>query len=346
MIRRGLGVVVILAGAAAALLPVPSWWVERWYSEGLYARLQPPITTFSNRIGWSLFDVLCLSGGMLALWMIAGAVRRGGWVFGSLRAIWRVAVFVSIGYLGFLTLWGLNYRRVPLTERLVFDRSRVTAAATTDLAMGSSRELNRLYEAAHRAPFDTRELVDPFHQAQRALGSQWAIVSGRPKPTLLGLYFKRAAIAGMTDPFLLEVMLAPDLLDVEQPFVLLHEWGHLAGYADESAANFIAWIACARGNERAQYSGWLAVFSHAVSALPAAQRRAVFAALGAGPRQDLAAIAARYEATSRMVRLVARETYDRYLKANRVPEGIESYDAVLQLILGTEFDANWTPRVR
>jgi hypothetical protein len=128
--------------------------------------------------------------------------------------------------------------------------------------------------------------------------------------------------------------------------VLSHEWGHLAGYADESEANFIAWLACARGNERAQYSGWLALFGHSAGALPPAQKRAAFAALDPGPREDLAAIAARYEATSRIVRVAARETYDRYLKANRVTEGIESYDAVLQLILGTTFDANWTPRLR
>jgi hypothetical protein len=278
--------------------------------------------------------------------MLVRAVQRVGWIRGSLRAIWRVAILASVGYLAFLGMWGLNYRRVPLADKLAFDRARVTPAATTALAMRAAGELNRLHAEAHRVPFDERDLVAPFHDAQHALGSRWAIVAGTPKPTLLGLYFKRAAIAGMTDPFLLEVMLAPDLLDVERPFVLSHEWGHLAGYADESEANFIAWLTCARGNERAQYSGWLALFSHSAGALPSAERRAAFAALEAGPRQDLAAIAARYEATSRIVRLAARETYDRYLKANRVTEGIESYDAVLQLILGTTFDANWTPRLR
>ena len=65
-------------------------------------------------------------------------------------------------------------------------------------------------------------------------------MTGRPKPTLLGGYFHKASIAGMTDPFFLETLLAPDLLDVERPFVIAHEWAHLAGYADESEANFVA----------------------------------------------------------------------------------------------------------
>lgn len=346
MIRRALGLAVIFAAVAAALLPMPARWIERWYSEGLYARLQQSVTAFSNAIDWSLFDLLCLAGGIIVLMTIVRSIQRAGWIRGSLRAIWRIAILVSLGYLAFLMMWGLNYRRVPLPDKLVFDRARVTPAATAALARSAAGELNRLHDAAHGVAFNERDLVAPFHDAQRALGSQWAIISGTPKRTLLGLYFSRAAIAGMTDPFLLEVMMAPDLLDVERPFVLSHEWGHLAGYADESEANFIAWLACARGNAPAQYSGWLALFSHSAGALPPVERRAALTALEAGPRQDLAAIAARYAATSRIVRVAARETYDRYLKANRVTEGIESYDAVLQLILGTEFDGNWTPRLR
>ena len=52
-----------------------------------------------------------------------------------------------------------------------------------------------------------------------------------------------------------------DLLEVERPFVIAHEWGHLAGYADESEANYIAWLTCMRGDEGAQYSAWLALLA-------------------------------------------------------------------------------------
>ena len=52
----------------------------------------------------------------------------------------------------------------------------------------------------------------------------------------------------MTNPFFLEVIINPDLLPFEQPFVLAHEWAHLAGYADESEANFVAWLTCVQGD--------------------------------------------------------------------------------------------------
>ena len=51
----------------------------------------------------------------------------------------------------------------------------------------------------------------------------------------------------MVDPFALEVMANPDLLPVERPFVAAHEWAHLAGYADESEANFVGWLTVCAG---------------------------------------------------------------------------------------------------
>jgi hypothetical protein len=35
--------------------------------------------------------------------------------------------------------------------------------------------------------------------------------------------------------------------------------------------------------------------------------------------------------------------YDRFLKANRVPEGVASYSGVVTLVLGTRFSPDWIP---
>jgi hypothetical protein len=47
-----------------------------------------------------------------------------------------------------------------------------------------------------------------------------------------------------------------------------------------------------------------------------------------------------------VLRTAARESYDKYLKANRVEKGVESYDAVIQLILGAALDETGYPRRR
>jgi hypothetical protein len=65
--------------------------------------------------------------------------------------------------------------------------------------------------------------------------------------------------------------------------------------------------------------------------------------LGPGPQQDIEAINARMRRSKPVVRRAAREVYDSYLKANRVEEGIDSYEAVVRLVLGTTFDEGWAP---
>lgn len=341
LVRRA---IVIGAALAVALLPIPGEFVERWYSGLIYPRMQRLLTGFSNLLPFPMFDVLCTIAIVLTVLLCVRRVRTAGWLRGGASAAASLVTALAAVYLIFVATWGLNYRRLDLQDKLTFDANRLTPAATDALAARMVTELNRLYLPAHAAPGSLDRLTRNFHDAQRSLGITIPIVAGRPKDTLLGGYFHNAAIAGMTDPFFLETLLAPDLLQVERPFVLAHEWAHLAGYADESEANFLAWLACLRGDPDAQYSAWLTLFGHVYAA--AGDKRAILTRLDPGPRIDLRAISDRYADTPRVVRFAARETYDRYLKANRVARGIDSYDGVVQLILGTSFDDQGSPRLR
>ena len=87
----------------------------------------------------------------------------------------------------------------------------------------------------------------------------------------------------MVNPFGLEVLANPDLLPFERPFVAAHEWSHLAGYADESEANFVGWLACIRADVPTQYSGWLYLFWQVNGEVGTAGRARLAAALAPGP---------------------------------------------------------------
>jgi hypothetical protein len=151
----------------------------------------------------------------------------------------------------------------------------------------------------------------------------------------------------MTDPFFLETLANHGLLAFERPFVVAHEWSHLAGYADESEANFVAWLICMRAPVQAQYSGWLSLYGTIAAALPPRDRIEISRRLEAGPRADLEAVAARLrEQTSPFASRTGYAMYDKFLKANRVQAGIRSYGEVIQLLLGTRFDDAGNPIVR
>ena len=327
--------VVVAIAVAMAALPIPAGAVERLYSTLVYPVIQRTLTPASNVLPFAIFDVLCVAALCAFVVMLYRAVRRLGWRRGILQAGGRTIVMASIVYLAFLAAWGLNYRRVPLVEKVVFDHTRITGEAMRDFGEANAVALNRLYRKAHESPLSLDALEGSFNAALEQMRSP-TIVPGRPKQTLLGGYFHEIAVAGMTDPFFLETLVAPDLLDVERPFVIAHEWAHLAGYADESEANYIAWITCRHGDALAQYSAALMMIGYA-----SPERRG---ALDIGPRIDLWAIHYRYSKTNQTLRFAATRGYDTYLKANRVDKGVESYDAVVQLILGTVLDEGGYPR--
>ena len=344
-VRRRLGSVwilgIVLCACAAAILPIPAHVVETWYSGGFYPPLQRLLTSASNLFPFAVLDVVMVT--VPIAWIAAGVrdVRRAP---RPLRALARwtgrtVAAFAAV-YLLFLAAWGLNYRRVPLERKLQYDDSAVTVAAARDAVRRATARLNVLFADAHAQSADDSavdsQLATAFARATKELGGAGTTVPGRPKRSLLNLYFRPAGVAGMTDPFFLETLVESDLLAVERPFVIAHEWSHLAGFADEGDANFAGWLTCLRAGTAAQYSGWLFLFGELMNSVPRADQPALMRTLDAGPRSDLRAIAARLSRDVKpRVSAAGWRVYDQYLKANRVEAGAASYAQVVRLVLGT-----------
>jgi len=342
---------LIVLALSAATLPVPAALVERLYSTWLYAAIQPPLTTASNLAPFAFFDAVIV--GAVALWL-GLAVRDV--LFAPLRGILRVAlrtvVWSATLYLIFLLAWGLNYRRVRLVETVQFDGDAVTAGGVRRVAGMAVEQLNALSDPVHVAGWPAPDGVDPvladaFQRTLVDLGRTQAVVVARPKFTVLDWYFRRAAVDGMTGPFFLETLIARDVLPFERPFVVAHEWSHLAGIADEGEANFVGWLTCVHGPPSDRYSGWLFLYGELARAMSRRDRGTIGARLGSGPRADLRAVSDRFTRNvSPRISAAGWRVYDSYLKANRVEAGAASYAGVVRLVLGVRFGADWRPDVK
>jgi hypothetical protein len=139
----------------------------------------------------------------------------------------------------------------------------------------------------------------------------------------------------MTNPFALEVVVDWSQLPFERPFVAAHEWAHLAGYAREDEASFIGWLVCLHGPPGARYSAELAALVSVLGSVPPAERRMIAEAIAPGPRRDLQAMSDRSARIWPWLRQPAWWLYDRYLRANRVGQGVRSYAAAIELMVGT-----------
>ena len=346
---RGAGV----AGAvAAAFAPSDPAWVERWFSRALFPAIQRLVTPVSNAVPFAVFDLLTIAAAVLLVWAVGRTVRRA-WRARDWRLLvpmfGNVAAVAAVVYLVFLGVWGLNYRRVPMRDRLVTAGGPPSAEAVLRLGLTAVEQLNTLHAAAHAAgwpaaPWRDAGLVRAFAEAQRLLGSEAGTVPGRLKQSVYGPYFRWTSVDGMVNPFALEVLANPDLLPFERPFVAAHEWAHLAGYAHEAEANFLGWLTCLRGGPAARYSGWLYLYWQVSGEVGSGDRVRLSNALAEGPRRDVEAIVDRLRRGQLpLLRNASWLVYDQYLRANRVEEGIRSYGEVVTLILRTRFSDDWRP---
>ena len=334
----------ICAAVLLAIVPLPRLFIERYYSTFLYIHLQRVITSASNLVPFSLFDVLII--GILAAWaraLVADIRRRKG---AAVRVLVRSVVWGSVLYIAFVVLWGSNYRRVKLIDKLEIDAHGISQEGARSVAAASIERLNAIYGQAH---FDSMQssLAGGFERAQRELGSVTTALPGRPKRTLLNPFFRWTGVNGMTDPFFLEILIDDSVLPIERPMVIAHEWGHLAGFADESEASFAGWLTCIHGSAADQYSAWLFIFEEMMPLVGDNARSELVRRLAPGPLEDLRAIAERRRRqvnprASRLSSLV----YDRYLKANRIPSGVANYGEVAGLLIGVQFGPDWTPKLK
>ncbi len=356
--RRWLGPVSIvelaacIGALACAFAPLPAVIIEQRYSEGFYPQLQRAITPVSNRLPFAILDVLLVGLAIATIVTLTRAIREVCHTRKAARLLRTLAHLAAIGavfYILFLLSWGFNYRRLPMPARLVLDRAAPSSDDVVQLGFKAIDEMNRLYAAAHAEPvfgseWRNADLRAAFADVQRALSDAPPAEPGRLKRSLLGPYFRWTGVDGMVNPFGLEVLVNPDLLPFERPFVAAHEWGHLAGYATEADANFVGWLACVRASPAAQYSGWFYLYWQIGGEVNARDRERVNAALAPGPREDINAVIARLRRNEiPALQRVSWKIYDQYLKANRVDVGVRSYGEVVNLILRARFEDGWTP---
>src|SRR5436190_18051182 len=116
---RTVGIGAVIVAIAAALAPIPPLVVERWYSSLTYPLLQRGVTRLSNLVPFALFDALCAWAVAATAVLVYRRVRDLGWRRGAASAAAVLGVGGAIVYLTFLLMWGLNYRRVPLLDKIV-----------------------------------------------------------------------------------------------------------------------------------------------------------------------------------------------------------------------------------
>ena len=149
--KTGWRIAIVACALLAAFLPLPPAGIERFYSNGVYRGIQPMLTAASNLVPFSLLDLLIASVavGWLALAVRDIALRGRNRLAAAGSVLVRSVVWGAALYLAFLAVWGLNYRRVRLQDRLPFDASATIADGVRALGTQAIEQMNLRYDPAH-----------------------------------------------------------------------------------------------------------------------------------------------------------------------------------------------------
>ena len=341
-------VAAVVLGAVALLWQPSAEWIEHAYANGGYASWEHVAYAITSPFPWSLGDLAVGIGIAAIVWRIVVFVRARTWR--SISAVGvlllDIAAIVGLYAIWFEVSWGWNYARAPIEARTAFDATRVTPAAAAKLSARALRQINSLAAAAHaraNLPLDYDALRGAWLPAVQRAGDEWMPLVSSAKPTIFNPFMEATGTSGFVNPLTLTTQLAGDVLWFERPFDQSHEWSHVAAYAREDEANYLAIVTCLRSPDPVmRYSGWLELFLYLPQKPHYARRE--FSPL---VWQDF--IALRRRDAHHINVLLAHwtwRTYNVYLKSNRIASGIANYNEVTRLILGVPLDAQGLPEVK
>lgn len=321
--------------------------VERYYAEGLY----PVISIFPRILfGWIPFSVGDVLYAAAFIYLVVSLVNFVSRAFRRtlhraylLLCLKRAAIIGLWIYLLFNIFWGLNYDRLPVATRLgleVKPYNREDLRELVGMLVLRMNEIDSASRAARRNLDNSDSIfhysIDAFHSASH----QFPFLNYRfpsVKPSFYGFVANYMGFSGYYNPFTCEAQVNTTIPRFVQPFTTCHEIGHQMGFAKEEEANFCGFLTTkSSSNPAFRYSEYLDLYLYAATALYQLDSTAFIhyrESLHPAVRQDLRDLKAFYQRYQNPFEPIIHRIYGKYLKANRQPQGIYSYDEVVGLAI-------------
>jgi hypothetical protein len=350
-------IAVVVLALLLTVFQLPAPFIERFYANSFYVQLQSIFTPVTNLLPFAIYDLLILAvlAGLPGWWIVRIVkARKGRRLRRAATLFLNTIILTAIVFLVFQLLWGFNYMRQPLRQKLDYNTERINEDAAIYLYRLCVERLNAEVDEVHNSNFpddeEWRKRLQPSYSGLlQEFGRTGDITLARAKATLFDKYLEASGISGFINPFGHETIVGRGYHSLDRAFTLAHEWGHLAGFADESEASFIGLLALLRSEDAAcRYAGWLAMYSH----MPLRSLKEKLKADNAQMPQLFVAVetdlrAMDEEAEKRRISPVVSKAqwqmYDQFLKAQHATA---SYGELISLVMGTQFEPNWSPMHR
>jgi len=319
--------------AAPALLKGCAAFSRAWAS--LFSFTRAPVAE------WVIL-LLPAAVGLLAVapWVADGKA-------GLLRGLSRLLVLCSALTLLFTVNLGVRYKAPPLSEQLGLTVEQYTPGQLAEVTGILLAEVNRLAPQLPRdeagelknADFETqaREVLSAYGALSERLPFFSRTVQAPKHTRILGKVMSYFGIAGVYVPFTAEAVVSSDSVASHIPFHAAHEAAHAFGVALEDEANFAAALCCFSSKDNLTcYSGYLNAYIYCSNALCSADLEAaqkLGGQLCPEAVADIRALNAHLAKYETPVKRVGDAVNDAYIKATGVPDGVQSYGRMVDLLI-------------
>ena len=246
-----------------------------------------------------------------------------------------INVFLSI-WLLFNIIWGFNYYRQNIGYQFNIKNKKPAQDDLHQLAIFLLEETNRYAPGRDNKSFSLQSSRETIQLAYDSLANKYPFLNYKSpsfKSSLFGELGNYMGYGGYYNPFSGEAHINDRQPVFVLPFTGAHEVAHQLGYAKESEANFIGYLASLHSNDSSLcYSGSLEMFLYTNNALfrqdslAAKQNADCLSPIAKTDIKTYREFLKKYQGP---IDELTTAFYTRFLKVNNQPEGMGSYGRVV-----------------
>ncbi|HAS19826.1 MAG TPA: DUF3810 domain-containing protein [Flavobacteriaceae bacterium] len=314
-------------------------WIELYYSQKIYPLIFDSQRLFFQHVPISLGDIIYAVLLILVIWSLIQLIQKKLKLKTALLYVFASAsVFSGLFYLN----WGLNYHRIPLHEKLNYDLiyNEAELEITVEKLIAKSNllhdRLNNSDTLAVTIPYSKTEILD-LVEKEFDFNLFDFQVTPFAKNSLWSTPLSYMGYAGYLNPFTLEAQVNSKIPKLTYITTTAHEMAHQLGIASESEANFVAYYTISKHSDPfLQYSGAVFALRYCYSELYKANPEAAqkqLSKLNPGIIQNFRELSAFWKKFQNPLEPYLKKGYDSYLKANGQAMGIQSYNAMVAMLI-------------
>lgn len=338
-----LSIVVVLA-ILIKLLTNFTYIIEYIYSQKIYKVITTILSKLTSILPFSIAEIfIALSFIFIAFLIFKNyasilVLLKTKPLDFIIKSIFYLVSSLLIIYIIFMSIWGLNYYRLPL--KAYNENYKPTAKDIEKLSKIFIEEANYLKKEIDKPDYiySVEEINNYIYKNYEVIFNDYSFLNvnySKPKPIISSKLFLMLQITGIYSPFTSEANFNKMIPNIALPFTIAHEISHQIGISYEDEANFLAYMACFKSDDLyIKYSATFMALLYTLSALDKDEEyKKIISKISDEVLKDIKdyySFWSKYN--NKPLSKISTKVNDTYLKANNQKQGVKSYSEVVNLL--------------